>query len=82
MAMNKCIVCNCQIYILKDQPDICKDCEVCPICGERTTFTCSSEHDIYECEWCKHNFFNTGDLERDVKNYWISRAKAILGIQD
>ncbi len=82
MPKSNCVACNRPMYVNEGQPSICGDCEVCPKCGEHVAFRCSKKHNIYECEFCRDDYSSLADLEKDVREFWVARAKKILGLSD
>jgi len=82
MPMTSCVVCNRKVYAGDGQLNICLDCEICPECVSPRSFPGASEDSGFMCEWCNHVFKNREELEDEMYNYWVERAKAILNITD
>jgi len=74
----RCSVCGIHLYDNFDNLPMCKECEVCPHCGSTYTIYGSKENSVYECTWCRYNFGNLENMEKEIKEYWEEKARLIL----
>ena len=75
MGENKCIVCGDSIVLRKDEPKLCSECYICPICNAYEEMKLLDN--IAICSWCGKVFTKEEYYDR-VKAIHLMRAEKII----